>query len=173
MAFGTGIALLPERSYAFALAKMPSEAAATTAAVLLAVGIGFLSPTPAFAQHVEQSQIAPIVPRSEAEQNLHRRIVCLCGACGKEQIGTCTCSVAADMRREIATLLDQGKTEDEVVQHFIGVYGGQQFLGAPLDEGFNRLAWLFPYLVGAGGAVLAGRRPSWSRKRARRRAATR
>ena len=26
-------------------------------------------------------------------------------------------------------------------------------LGAPIDKGFNRLAWLLPYLVGASGAV--------------------
>ena len=37
MALGTGIALLPERSFAFALAKMPAEAAATTVAILLLV----------------------------------------------------------------------------------------------------------------------------------------
>src|SRR3954466_5409768 len=35
MALGTGIALLPERSFAFALAKMPAEAAATTVALLV------------------------------------------------------------------------------------------------------------------------------------------
>ena len=35
-------------------------------------------------------------------------------------------------------------------------YGGQDVLGAPIDEGFNRLAWLFPYLVGAGSAVAVG-----------------
>ncbi len=135
---------------------MPAEAAATTAAVLLVAGLSLLAPSPVLAQHVEQSQIAPIVPRSEAEEHLHQRIVCLCGACGKEQIGTCTCGYAAGMRRDVAALLDQGKTEQGVIDHFIGVYGGQQFLGAPIDEGFNRLAWLFPYLVGAGGAVVAG-----------------
>ena len=26
-------------------------------------------------------------------------------------------------------------------------------LGAPIDKGFNRLAWLLPYLLGASGAV--------------------
>src|SRR3954447_2537597 len=35
MALGTGIALLPERSFAFALAKMPAEAAATTVALFV------------------------------------------------------------------------------------------------------------------------------------------
>ena len=29
-------------------------------------------------------------------------------------------------------------------------------LRAPIDEGFNRLAWLFPYLVGATGAAIVG-----------------
>jgi cytochrome c-type biogenesis protein CcmF len=164
MALGTGIALLPERVYGFALAKVPAEAAATTAALFLIVAVGAV--TPVYAQHVEQSSIAPVVPRSEAERNLQQRIVCLCGSCGKEQIGTCTCSEAASMRRQVASLLDQGKSEDEVIQHFIGVYGGQQFLGAPLDQGFNRLAWLFPYLVGAGGAVAAAVvAVRWSRNR--------
>ena len=37
MALGTGIALLPERAFAFALAKLPAEAAATTVALLLLV----------------------------------------------------------------------------------------------------------------------------------------
>jgi hypothetical protein len=34
--------------------------------------------------------------------------------------------------------------------------GSQNVLAAPIDEGFNRLAWLFPYLIGLGGAVAAG-----------------
>jgi hypothetical protein len=29
-------------------------------------------------------------------------------------------------------------------------------LGAPVDKGFNRLAWLLPYLFGAGGAAMIG-----------------
>jgi cytochrome c-type biogenesis protein CcmF len=167
IAFGTGIALLPERTYAFALAKMPAEAAATTAVVLLAAGLALFSPVAVYAQHTEQSNIAPVLPRSEVEKNLHERIVCLCGGCGKEPIGTCTCSNAADVRRQVAALLDEGKTEDGVIQHFIALYGGQQFLGAPINTGFNRLAWLFPYLVGATGAVVAGAAAvRWSSKRA-------
>jgi len=29
-------------------------------------------------------------------------------------------------------------------------------LGAPIDKGFNRLAWLLPYVLGAGGVVGIG-----------------
>ena len=38
LAFGTGIALLPERTYSFALAKMPESAATGTVALLLIAG---------------------------------------------------------------------------------------------------------------------------------------
>jgi cytochrome c-type biogenesis protein CcmH/NrfF len=57
------------------------------------------------------------------------------------------------MRAEVATLLDQGKTREEIYQYFIAEYGSQEPLGAPIDKGFNRLAWLFPYMIGASGAV--------------------
>jgi cytochrome c-type biogenesis protein CcmH/NrfF len=46
-------------------------------------------------------------------------------------------------------LLDEGRTRDQVIQYFIEKYGGQVALAAPIDKGFNRLAWLFPYSLGA------------------------
>ena len=60
------------------------------------------------------------------------------------------------MRGELAALIDQGKNHDEIIQAFIAKYGSEEMLGAPLDKGFSRLAWLFPYLVGATSAVAVG-----------------
>ena len=60
------------------------------------------------------------------------------------------------MRGELAALIDQGKTHDQIIQAFIANYNSEEMLGAPLDTGFNRLAWLFPYLMGATGAVAVG-----------------
>jgi cytochrome c-type biogenesis protein CcmH/NrfF len=57
------------------------------------------------------------------------------------------------MRAQISTLVKAGKTKDQVLQYFITMYGSQEPLAAPIDKGFNRLAWLFPYLVGSVGAV--------------------
>ena len=38
-------------------------------------------------------------------------------------------------------------------------------LGAPIDTGFNRLAWLVPYFVGASGAFAVGfAAVKWTRK---------
>ena len=152
MALGTGIALLPERAFAFAASRIP-EGAATTSLLLLVMA---LASAPVHAQHVESAQTVPTVPRSQAERDLYREIVCMCGTCGRKLVGSCTCGRAAMMRDEIATLVDAGKSKDEVYQYFIAKYGSQEPLAMPIDEGFNRLAWLFPYLLGASGAVLVG-----------------
>ena len=44
---------------------------------------------------------------------------------------------------------------DQVLAAFAADYGTQAILARPIDKGFNRLAWLFPYLVGLSGAVAA------------------
>jgi cytochrome c-type biogenesis protein CcmF len=150
MALGTGIALLPERAIAFATASVPSGAAGATSALLILL----LLPGVVHAQHLETPEARrTMVARSQLEKDLWREIICMCGTCGRKRIGDFCCSHAAKMRGEVATLLDQGKTREEVYQYFIAQYGSQEPLGAPIDKGFNRLAWLFPYLVGASGAV--------------------
>jgi cytochrome c-type biogenesis protein CcmH/NrfF len=69
------------------------------------------------------------------------------------------------MRAELATYIDQGKNRDEIIQAFITKYGSEEMLGAPVDKGFSRLAWLFPYFVGATSAVAIGfAAVKWSRK---------
>ena len=155
LALGTGIALLPESTFAFAASKVPAGAA-TTPLVILVLAMSMLWTMPVRAQHVESAQTVPVVPRSDLERDLQRAIICMCGTCGRKLVGECTCSIAAQMRDQIAHLVDQGMTQDDVFQYFIAEYGSQEPLAMPLDEGFNRLAWLFPYLLGVAGAVGVG-----------------
>jgi cytochrome c-type biogenesis protein CcmH/NrfF len=69
------------------------------------------------------------------------------------------------MRAELAALIDQGKGHDEIIQAFLAKYGSQEMLGAPIDTGFNRLAWLVPYMLGATGAAAIGfAAVKWTRK---------
>ena len=90
----------------------------------------------------------------------------MCGSCGRKRVGDCFCGKAVEMRAEIAQLVDQGKTREEIYAYYMAKYGSQEPLAKPLDEGFNRLAWLFPYLIGAGAAlVLGGTAMRWSRRR--------
>jgi cytochrome c-type biogenesis protein CcmH/NrfF len=63
------------------------------------------------------------------------------------------CGGHAAQSEKIRELMEQGKTHDEIIATFIRDFGGQDILIAPIDRGFNRLAWLFPYAVAAFGAV--------------------
>jgi cytochrome c-type biogenesis protein CcmH/NrfF len=64
-------------------------------------------------------------------------------------------------------MIDQGKNHDEIIQAFLAEYGSEEMLGAPLDKGFNRMAWLFPYVVGIASAIAVGfAAVKWSRKTA-------
>ena len=152
MAIGTLIALMPESAYAFAAARVPAGAAGATTALLIVL---LSLPSIVHAQHMEGATDAPNITaaRTPLEKELWGEIICMCGGCGRKRIGDFCCAKAASMRAEVAKLLDAGKTRDEVYQYFIAQYGSQEPLGAPIDKGFNRLAWLFPYLVGASGAV--------------------
>ena len=96
-------------------------------------------------------------PRTPFEKQLQHEIVCTCGACGHTTLAECRkdpCPVSHKMRGELAAMIDQGKTHDQIIQAFVTSYGSEEMLGAPLDKGFNRLAWLLPY---------ARRRPAPSR----------
>jgi cytochrome c-type biogenesis protein CcmH/NrfF len=71
------------------------------------------------------------------------------------------------MRAEIVKLVAAGKSRDEVIQYFVAKYGSQEPLNEPIDKGFNRLAWLFPYAVGlVGVGAIGGVVIRWSRRRA-------
>jgi cytochrome c-type biogenesis protein CcmH/NrfF len=151
MALGTGIALLPERTFAFAMAKLPAEAATTAGLFLvLLLGLG----RPAFAQHDQTPQGIILAPRNALESELRAEMGCTCGTCAHEALSKCACGTADRMRRELRAEIDQGKTRDQIITHFAGIYGGYQFLSSPPDQGFNRLAWLFPYAVAGCGAIV-------------------
>ena len=152
LAFGTMIALLPESVFALASVTMPSGAATTS--VLLLV---FALAAPSLkAQHLETAQTVVAPPRSKLEREVQGALICMCGTCGRQLVDECACGYAAEMRDEISGLVGQGMTKDEILSHYMTKYGSQEPLAVPLDEGFNRLAWFFPYLMGVVGAAVAG-----------------
>jgi cytochrome c-type biogenesis protein CcmF len=172
IALGTGIALLPERAYSFAVARLPVEAAATSTVALMLAFI-LLGGTTTFAQHMpgatrDENIQSSFYARNDFEKQLQHEIVCTCGTCGHANIGECRkdpCGTSHLMRAELATLIDQKKSHDEIIQWFVTKYGDQRMLGAPIDKGFARLAWLVPYLVGTSGAVAIGfAAVRWSRR---------
>jgi len=113
-------------------------------------------PTRLHAQHVELAETVAVIPKSPVEKRLQAEIVCMCGTCGRKRVGECTCATAAQMREEIARVVAQGKTYDEVIEYFVAKYGSQEVLASPIDKGFNRLAWFLPYAAGLLGVMIVG-----------------
>jgi cytochrome c-type biogenesis protein CcmF len=160
LAIGTGIALLPdallERLTVSARQAASSSATAAGMVLLLSLGAGaavLAVPADAAAQMAGESAEAPS-PVGPDENWLVRNIICQCGTCRHNLLDCATenCGHATNDRIAIRQLLDQGKTRDQVIAYFIQKYGGQVALAAPIDRGFNRLAWLFPYSLGAVAA---------------------
>ncbi len=163
LALGTGIALLPERAVLVRAReaagarrrRRPSRCCLRCCSRRrVAVGAGHDRRAP--------TRRRRSTPRTPFEKQLQHEIVCTCGACGHTTIAECRkdpCATSHKMRGELAALIDQGKTHDEIIQAFVASYGSQEMLGAPIDKGFNRLAWLFPY---------ARRRAARSRSASRR-----
>jgi len=167
MLIGTIIALLPERAFAFATVPVPERAVTTvtTALMLVLLLTGW---TTAYAQHIVPSQTVAVVPRTPVEKDLQNTIICMCGTCGRKRVGECTCNIAAGMRDEISKQLAAGQSHDQVIQYFLQKYGSQEVLAAPIDRGFNRLAWFVPYVAGLLGIVVVGSvAVRWSRGRRR------
>jgi cytochrome c-type biogenesis protein CcmF len=165
MAIGTGIALLPEATFSFAMAKMPAASGAVTTAtgVLLAV---LLSGATLFAQTPAGAPLAPgatgpndpLNPRNPLEGQLHAEINCACGGCFGP-IKDCPmmyCTTRQQEKAEIRDLVDRGQSHDQIIAAFVEKYGGQQVLNAPIDKGFNRLAWIVPLGLGVAGIGLVG-----------------
>ena len=152
LGLGTLLALTPERVFAVAVAKVP-EGAVTTALVLVAL---LAAAGHAHAQgHAEGTSEGYVVPRTPLERDLQKEIICMCRGCGRQRLSECTCSLADKMRKELAGLVEQGRNREQVYQYFIDQWGSQEPLASPIDRGFNRLAWAFPYAVGLVGLALA------------------
>ena len=106
MALGTGIALLPERAYSFAVAKLPVEAAATTTALsmllaMLVFGGSTLSAQKGMGGPADQNIQSSYYARNEFEKKMQHEIVCTCGACGHATIAECRkdpCMTSHEMR---------------------------------------------------------------------------
>ncbi len=165
LALGTFIALLPEAAFSFAVAKIPANAV-TTSLLLLAL---VLWPAAVMAQSGQPQSGQTVSPteRSALHRRLESDIMCTCG-CGAP-MGSCqmrpNCGHYDSQAVRLNAFLAEGKGYDEVREAFAAEFGSQAILAAPIDRGFNRLAWLVPYLVAAAALasiVVTARR--WSNR---------
>jgi cytochrome c-type biogenesis protein CcmH len=55
-----------------------------------------------------------------------------------------------EMEELINQFISQGKTKQEILEYYIGLYG-ERILAVPIAEGFNIMVWVTPILAGIIG----------------------
>jgi cytochrome c-type biogenesis protein CcmH/NrfF len=86
---------------------------------------------------------------------LGHRLMCSCG-CGQVllECNHVGCPRSDGMRTELAAGIDREDSDDLVLQSFVQKYGAT-ILAAPTATGFNRIAWIMPFVALAFGLSVA------------------
>jgi cytochrome c-type biogenesis protein CcmH/NrfF len=86
--------------------------------------------------------------------DLGHRMMCVCGC--NQILLECNhvgCAYSERMRAELVAAVDRGDNDDLTLQGFVQKYG-TTVMAAPTKTGFNRVAWIMPYLVLVLGLVM-------------------
>jgi cytochrome c-type biogenesis protein CcmH/NrfF len=79
--------------------------------------------------------------------SLGHKLMCACGC--NQVLLECNhvgCTYSSRMRDELAASISRGDSDDLSLQAFVQKYGPTVLI-APTTTGFNRVAWVVPYLV--------------------------
>ncbi len=82
------------------------------------------------------------------------RLMCRCGC--NQVLLECNhvgCTYSDTMRNELSAGLQRGDSDDLILQAFVQKYG-PTVLAAPTATGFNRVAWIMPFVALSGGLLL-------------------
>ena len=76
-----------------------------------------------------------------------------CPVCPNTPLDVCGTQACIDWRADIKTMVQQGKTEQQIRDTFVARFG-PQVLGAPPAEGFNLLAYIMIFVVILLGSLI-------------------
>jgi cytochrome c-type biogenesis protein CcmH len=82
------------------------------------------------------------------------QVICMCGC--NQVLLECNhlgCPYLSRMKQELTAAVDRGDSDSAITQFFVQTYG-TLVLAAPPNRGFNRVAWLMPYLALLAGITL-------------------
>ena len=84
-------------------------------------------------------------------RDLGHRMMCTCG-CGQVllECNHVGCQSSDKMRNQLLAALDKGDNDDLILQGFVQDYG-PTVIAAPTTTGFNRVAWIMPFVALAFG----------------------
>jgi cytochrome c-type biogenesis protein CcmH/NrfF len=97
---------------------------------------------------------------------LGHELMCECG-CGQillecNHVG---CTVSDKMAKQLRSMIDRGDSDDQVKKAFIQEYG-VIVLAAPTNKGFDRVAWIMPFVVfGLGLAAVVYVVKTWKSRK--------
>jgi cytochrome c-type biogenesis protein CcmH len=89
-----------------------------------------------------------------------------CPVCANVPLDACNTTACILWRDQIADLLSEGYSEQQIYDYFVAQYG-PGVLAAPPPSGFNWLIYILPPLALAGGGVLVWRSLAAARKQAK------
>lgn len=91
---------------------------------------------------------------SEAERQRYRTLIeeLRCPKCQNQNIADSNAPIAMDLRAEIYRMLEEGRSNDEIVEHLVLRYGDFVRYKPPLD-GRTLLLWFGPGVLLLGGLV--------------------
>lgn len=104
---------------------------------------------PAGEQAVRQARVTDPVERA-----LQAKLMAPC--CWNGTIDNHESGVTASMKREIHERLARGESEEQILAHFVSVYG-TQVLAQPPARGFNLLVYVLPVLAFLAGMLVLAR----------------
>ncbi|MBZ5549809.1 MAG: cytochrome c-type biogenesis protein CcmH [Acidobacteriia bacterium] len=84
-------------------------------------------------------------------RDLGHRMMCTCG-CGQVllECNHVGCQTSDKMRSQLLAALEKGDNDDLILQGFVQDYG-PTVIAAPTATGFNRVAWIMPFVALALG----------------------
>ena len=156
IAIGTLIALLPETAFAFATVSVPANAAKSAGSWLLLLAT--VLPAAVQAQDAPAAQ-GQLVEKSAVQRQVEADVMCMCGSAGcvRQTLQNCqmrpACHGYSSQTARIRELIAEGKDSDGILDEFVAKYG-KAALAEPPDTGFNRLAWMVPYVVAFAALIM-------------------
>jgi len=85
---------------------------------------------------------------------LGHQVICMCGC--NQVLLECNhlgCPYLSRMKQELTAAVARGDSDSAITQFFVQTYG-TLVLAAPTNHGFNRVAWIMPYLALLAGMTL-------------------
>jgi cytochrome c-type biogenesis protein CcmH len=107
----------------------------------------------AFAGFAHAQAIEPMPFASHAQELRFQHLTnqLRCPMCQNESLADSNAPIARDLRNQIFTLMQQGKSDDEIKQYLVARYSDYILYNPPLKPG-TWLLWFGPLLILLGGA---------------------